>query len=603
MKSAVTSIAAPLLVAAVTLIAFAPVLQNGFTNWDDPPSLLYNPNYRGLSWPHLLWMFTTFQNSLYRPLTWMTLGADYLVWGMNPAGYHLSALLFHAANAVLFYFVALKLLSTTTAGERNALTVAAATAALLFAVHPLQVEAVAWTQARENVVAGFFFLLTLICYLKAVTESGAYQRWMIAAVICYGLCLLGKGAFVTLPIGLLILDFYPLRRLDRAVWIEKAPFFAVAFIGGLIALYGKQHANLLYGLTDYTLLQRFGIAAYGLLFYLWKTIVPVGLSPLYELPQALDELTPHFAASAAAAAAVTVVLFVLRRRFPAILAAWLWYVALLAPTSGVMQNGLQIAADRYTYLPLLAVALLTSALLLFRPKRILLAGAAAAFVVIVFAELTWEQAALWRDSTTLWTHAIAVNPKSYVAHHFLGSALLESGNPDAALEEYRKSRDINPRYASAYMSIAYIQALRGDSSGAIENYRIALKIFPESAAAHFNLANQLFKRGDLEDAMAHYADAVRLNPNEAAAHNNLGFLLARKGDLTGAEEHFQAAIRLAPDDALAHYNLGRLVFARKDYGLAVEYFRTALKLKPESPEIRSALIQAESRQNVLLPGS
>src|ERR1051325_4394008 len=136
-----------LLVAAVTLIAFAPVLQNGFTNWDDPPSLLYNPNYRGLSWPHLLWMFTTFQNSLYRPLTWMTLGADYLVWGMNPARYHLSALLFHAANAVLFYFVALKLLSTTTAGERNALTVAAATAALLFAVHPLQVEAVAWTQA------------------------------------------------------------------------------------------------------------------------------------------------------------------------------------------------------------------------------------------------------------------------------------------------------------------------------------------------------------------------------------------------------------------------------------------------------------------------
>ncbi len=591
MKSTTASVAAPVLVAAVTAIAFLPVLQNGFTNWEDYTKLLQNPNYRGLTWPHLVWMFTTMEDSLYRPLAWMTFGADYLLWGMNPAGYHLTNLLFHSANAVLFYFVSLQLFSIATAAERKTLILTSVLASLLFAAHPMRVEAVAWTQARE--VAGFFFLLTLICYLNAVTKGGAYARWMACALVAYALCLLSKGAFVTLPIGLLILDFYPLQRLDRAAWIEKAPFFTLALIAGLIALYGKQQGGLLYGLAEYSLFQSFGLAAYGLLFYLGKTVAPVNLSPLYEMPRTPAVLTPYFAASASVVACLTAILLILRRRYPAALAAWLWYVALLAPTSGIAQNGLQLAADRYAYLPSLSIALLAAAPLIHWRDRILPAACVGAAAVLVLAGLTWRQTQLWHDSATLWAHAVSVDPGSYVAHHFLGSALLENGRPDAALEEYQKSRDINPSYASAYLSIAYILALRGDSAGAVENYRAGLKFKPNSAPAHFNLANQLLKRGDLDDAMAHYAEAVRLDPNDAAAHNNLGFLLARKGDSIAAEEHFKAAIRLTPSDPLAYYNLGRLLLARKDYTRAAEYLRTALKLKPDSPEIRAALGRAE----------
>src|SRR5689334_10424407 len=264
--------ATPALVAGITLLAFLPVLHNGFTNWDDPPNLLNNPSYRGLGWSHLVWMFTSFHNSLYRPLTWITFGADYLIWGMNPFGYHLTTLILHTATAVLFYFIALRLLSIATGAEQNTLTFAAAFAALIFAVHPLRVEPVAWTQARENVLAGFFFMLTLIFYLKATAEGAAKNyRWMAAAWISYALCLLGKGAFVTVPIGLMILDYYPLRRFDRSVWMEKIPFFGLAIIAGLLAIYGKQQSDLFYGFTEYTLLKRFGLAAYGLFFYLSDT--------------------------------------------------------------------------------------------------------------------------------------------------------------------------------------------------------------------------------------------------------------------------------------------------------------------------------------------
>ncbi|HEY1268694.1 MAG TPA: tetratricopeptide repeat protein [Candidatus Binatia bacterium] len=596
MKAVAASLAAPTLVAAATLIAFLPVLQNGFTNWDDYTNLLSNPNYRGLSWPHLVWMFTSIADSLYRPLTWLTFGADYVLWQMNPAGYHFSALFFHVANAVLFFFVARKLFVIETRAGVHAV-VAAVMAALFFSVHPLRVEAVAWTQARENVVAGLFFLLTLICYLKAVANGGAYQRWMLAAIISYALCLLGKGAFVTLPIGLLIIDFYPLRRFNRAAWIEKTPFFVLALIAGLIAIYAKNQGHLLYGLDEYSLLQRLGIAAYGMVFYLWKTVAPVKLSPLYEMPQSVDAMTPYFIGSAAAASGLTVVLFALRRRAPAALATWLWYVALLAPTSGIMQNGLQIAADRYTYLPSLSLALLAAALLLRWRDRIVSTAAGATLVAVVLAGLSWQQTKVWRNSANLWFHAVSINPTSYVAHQFLGSALLESGQADAALDEYRKSRDINPRYASAYMSIGYILALRSDSAGAIENYRIALKLFPDSAAAHFNLANQLLKQGEIEEAVVHYGDAVRLNPNDAAARNNLGFLLARKGYAAAAEEHFRAAIHLNPYDPLAYYNLGMAALTRREYRQAAEYLRTALKLKPDSPEIRAALNRAEIGPN------
>ena len=231
----------PVLIFIITMVVFIPTLQNGFVNWDDESFLVANSNYRGSSWQQFRWMFTTCYLSSCMPLTWVTYSLDYVFWGMNPFGYHLSSLLIHAANAVLFYFVGLRLLrlsvSSPNVSRQLPIRLAAGFAALFFALHPLQVEVVAWAIGREMAVAGFFFFLTLLCYLRAVeneSKSAAHWRWMGAAWLCYAMSLLGKEVAMTLPVVLLVLDVYPLRRLGgergwfgpqvRPIWWGKVPF-------------------------------------------------------------------------------------------------------------------------------------------------------------------------------------------------------------------------------------------------------------------------------------------------------------------------------------------------------------------------------------------
>ena len=219
----------PLSIVVLTFVAFLPSLQNGFVNWDDEAVLLDNPNYRGLGWEQLRWMFTTFHMSVYRPIAWITMGIDYLIWGMEPFGYHLTSLFFHCSNAVLFYFVALRLLRlamSTTDELKLPLRVAAGFAALFFALHPLRVEPVAWESGEDNLVAGFFFMLTLLCYLRAaaITETGLHRWvWMGGAWILYALSILSKALTVPLPLALLVLDVYPLKRLktDPRTWFQR----------------------------------------------------------------------------------------------------------------------------------------------------------------------------------------------------------------------------------------------------------------------------------------------------------------------------------------------------------------------------------------------
>ena len=230
----------PVLIAVLTGAAFFPALENGFVDWDDEKTLLDNPNYRGLGWDQLRWMFTTFYMGHYQPLSWMTFGLDYLLWGIDPFGYHLTNLLLHTANAVLFYFLTLRLLSLPARAVPGefALQVAAGFAALVFALHPLRVESVAWVTERRDVLSAFFLLWTILCYLRATAGAegdSARWRWLSAAVIVYGLSLLSKAGGITLPVVLLVLDVYPLRRLGveagkwfgpaaRQVWWEKVPF-------------------------------------------------------------------------------------------------------------------------------------------------------------------------------------------------------------------------------------------------------------------------------------------------------------------------------------------------------------------------------------------
>src|SRR2546426_3935266 len=353
----------PLLIAVVTFAAFLPALHNQFVNWDDDKNFLENPHYRGLGWTHLRWMWRTTQLGHYIPLTWMTFGLDYLLWGMNPLGYHLTNLLLHAANAVVFFFVARRILTLALPGpsERgHALAVSAGVAALVFAIHPLRVESVAWVTERRDVLSGLFYLSTILMYLRACEGGERRRGWYWLSVAVFICALLSKSMVVNLPVVLLILDVYPLRRLGatigwwskpaRPVYVEKIPFVLLAAAACAVAVMAQSSVHAAVPLAKLSVPGRLAVSAYGLSFYLWKMVVPVNLSPLYELPRALSLVATPFLLSYGLVVAITAIVLALRRRVPGLPAAWLAYVVVLLPVLGLFQSGPQIAADRYTYL-------------------------------------------------------------------------------------------------------------------------------------------------------------------------------------------------------------------------------------------------------------
>src|SRR5213594_896373 len=291
---------APVLIALVTFAAFLPTLQNQFVTWDDSKNFLENAHYRGLGWTHIRWMWTTHLGH-YIPLTWMTLGLDYLLWGMNPFGYHLTSLLLHAANAVAFFFVVRRILKRAlpSPSERgHALAVSAGFAALVFAIHPLRVESVAWVTERRDVLSGLFYLSAILVYLRACERGARGRGWYWAAVGLFAGALLSKSMVVNLPFVLLILDVYPLRRLGgavgwwsapaRRVYVEKIPFVLLAAAASAIALMAQLSHDTMIPVTHLSAPGRLAVSAYGLSFYLWKTVVPLNLSPLYELPRTMN---------------------------------------------------------------------------------------------------------------------------------------------------------------------------------------------------------------------------------------------------------------------------------------------------------------------------
>ena len=294
----------PGLIFALTIVVFLPTLQNGFINFDDPDNLLNNPNYKGLGWSNLSWMFTAFHLGHYHPLTWLTFAFDYTLWGMNPTGYHLTSMLIHAVNAVLFYYLTFDLLkmAITQPVTDVGLRAASAFSALLFSLHPLRVESVAWATERRDVLSGLFILLTLLCYLKAHDSAAAALRsrtWYRLSVIFCTLSLLSKAIGMSLPVVLVVLDVFPLRRLGggagkwfgpqiRRVWLEKIPFVGLAAVSAVIALAAQRASGAIVAMEAFGPMERLLQSFFGVIFYLVKTLVPTELSPIYELLPGTD---------------------------------------------------------------------------------------------------------------------------------------------------------------------------------------------------------------------------------------------------------------------------------------------------------------------------
>jgi len=577
------------LVALVVVAVFSPALQNDFVTWDDDRNFVNNAQYRGLGSAQLQWMWTTSHMGHYIPLTWMTFGLDYVLWGMEPTGYHLTNVLIHAANAVLAFFLILRLLSLslpTAARNARALAVSATVGALVFAVHPLRVESVAWVTERRDVLCGLFGLATLLAYLRA--QMAAERRWYRLSIGLYACALLSKSMAVPLSVVLLVVDAYPLRRIGgsvgwwspaaRRVYVEKIPFLVLAGATSIVAFAALFTLDNAATLDEVGVVDRLALSAYGLAFYLWKTLLPIRLTPLYEAHGFLVAS----ALSAGVVLAVTTLAVVLRRRFPALVAVWATYVLMLLPVLGIFQNGPQIAADRYTYLATLPLTVLGCGAVAVgwrrwrdSPARATVVAVAVIGVVAALGALTWKQVHVWRDSETLWRHVVALDPGSAVGHSNLGAVLERDGKIAAAIDEFQQALRINPRFAPPHRNWGNALVRQGRFEEAIEHYTAALRIDPDDADAHNNLGAALIRHAepvemlksyfqlmaalsydqevgrvsdrhaDLVEAIEHFRQALRIRPDYAAAHANWGLALEKQGREREAQEHFEEARRLA----------------------------------------------------------
>ena len=587
-----------IVVAAITFVAFVPALSADFVSWDDERNFLTNPHYRGLGLEQLRWMWTTTLLGHYVPLSWMTLGADYALWGMSPRGYHLTNLLIHATNAVLVFVLARQML------QRDA---AAAFAALFFSVHPLRVESVAWITERRDVVSLFFCLLTVLAYLRA-TRGDTLKRGPYAlAILSFIAALLSKGTSVSVPAVLFILNFYPLNRVGPGSWWTPAakrayreviPFGLPALGFVVLSIVALRPPDQL------PLGGKIAVSSYSLMFYLAKTVIPSKLSALYSMPVTVDPLASRFIpAYFAVIAFLFAVIFAIRKR-PGLAAALLAFTAVTLPMLGIVQNGPQIAADRYTYHAGPALALLAGGAWLALDRRLGFAtiSAVGGAIIMTFSVLTWRQTAYWKNSETLWARVLAIEPDSPLGNSAWANVLFKQNRVDEAIDYSLRSVRAAPAYAEGHNDLGVGFARKGAFPEAIERYQTSLALKPGFDEAENNWGVVLASQGQLDSAVAHYRRALASNPDNPDAEVNWGNVLVRRGNTTEAIAHYRRALWIRPDHADAHHNWG-VALAREDkLAEAIPHFQAALSINPAHAESREYLARATQLLRERSPG-
>jgi tetratricopeptide (TPR) repeat protein len=603
-------IAAAVAVFAAVFIVYLPALKADFVDWDDTDNFLRNPNYRGVGAEQIRWMFSTFHMGHFQPLTWLTLGFDY-TWakavfgdGMDARAYHLTNALLHAANSVLFTLLALDILGRTATGmaaSARVLAMAAAFAGLFFGLHPLRVESVAWITERRDLVSSFFFLAAVLAYLKWV-GSGQGRRSREGklyglALAFFVLGLLSKVSVVVLPMVLLVLDIYPLGRWRAEGWrrvvIEKVPFFALSLVFGMVASLGQARNEWLYTLDQHPIPSRLAQSFYGLVFYVWKTVLPFGLLPIYEMRFPVNPLEPRFVVAFVLVLLAAVAIIAARKRAPWLAAAAAVYVLVLTPVIGLAQNGPQEVADRYSYVSCMGWALLAGGSMLAglarRPglaRPMLLAGAVVAAGLFV---LTWRQVGVWRNTASLWTYTAAHAPRSSLAQNGYGFVLLEAGRAADAIPVLRTSIAIQPSNEKAHRNLWRALKESGNDEALIAAYRESIRMLPNLADAHFNLGNALLRRNELQTAITSYREAARVAPEVATYHGALAAALRRSGDLAGAEAENRAALARDPGLLLARYELALVLEAEGRRAEAIAELEEIMRRKPDYAEARRLL--------------
>jgi tetratricopeptide (TPR) repeat protein len=549
---------------------------------------VHNPAFRGFDPRRLTWMFTTTLMGHYAPLTWLSHAIDFSVSGLDPAAFHRTNLLLHAANAALFCLLASRICSLarpeTSAAHPVGLRISALCAALAFAVHPLRTETVAWITERRGLLATFFLLLALLAYLRSFTarEVPCASQKAYAACILFLVCsLLSKALGMTFVAVVLVLDVYPLRRLPervrgwwdpsvRAVWIQKIPFALLGVASAAVSARAQvSAADTVKSLAAWGPLARLGQALFGLAFYVRKTVVPTGLAGLVELPFRFDFFEARFLASAISVGVLATALLLVRRRAPALVAASAIYILVLAPVLGFLQSGPQLVADRYSYVACMPWAILAGGAVLVAieswptlASRVLLA--ASALLLALLFVLSRRQAATWLDSATLWTHAIEVGEDSSVARVNLGGLLAEAGDDAGAIEDYLAATRLRPDNGVAWFNLGILYARQDRLEDAERADREACRTMTPPYKPFVNLGNLYRNRmGRLDDAIEAYraavadADASAPLMYSPVPHLVLGVALRQKGLEEEGRRHLEIAARHPETRAEALRELGR----------------------------------------------
>jgi tetratricopeptide (TPR) repeat protein len=544
-----------LLLALVTLAVYLPVRTHSFVNYDDTDYVTENPFVKnGLAWPDIKWAFTAFHAGNWHPLTWLSHMADCQFFSLNAGAHHFVNVLFHAANAVLLFALLLRLTEKIWPS---------AMVAALFAWHSLHVESVAWISERKDVLSTFFALLTLLSYVKFAKENSRRSFWF--ALLFFALGLMSKPMLVTLPFVMLLLDFWPLQRFPLSAFhfpllSEKIPFFLLTAASCVVTFLAQRSGDAVVSLAKVSLSYRLENAPVAVARYLLKMIWPADLAIIYPMPDRISAI--------AVAASVLVLIFIsaaawlARQRSPYLLVGWLWFLGTLIPVIGLVQVGGAALADRYTYFSATGIFIAVvfgfcdAAQRFHFPKIIF--PAAAVLILGACLIVTEKQLSYWRDSESLFRHALAVTKNNDIALVDLGVALDAQGRLDEALGYYRQAAQLEAGRYQIHNNIATILDKMGKPAEALAEYREAVRLKPDLAFLHNGLGGELATLGQSGEALKEFAEAARLDPNYPWPHVETAKFFFQQGRDAEAVNELRAALGIEPDNfqilaTTAHY--------------------------------------------------
>lgn len=572
---------------------FGQTLAYDFVNYDDKTYVYGNPFViGGITERGLVQAFADTRTGNWHPLTMISHMIDVQLYGLKAGGHHFTNVFLHTLAVLLLFIL---LCQTTTALWRSAFVAA------IFAIHPLHVESVAWIAERKDVLSAVFFMLVLAAYVR-YTHAPSVARYVTVSIlfVCGLMC---KPMLVTAPLILLLLDYWPLKRLIdlrsfRRLTMEKLPLIFLSIVASVITFVLQERSTGSIAQLPFIWRIENAIVSYNI--YIWQIFWPANLAVFYPHPENHLALW-QVALAAGFLIATTIVVLGLRKTCPYLLIGWLWYVVMLVPVIGIVEVGLQGHADRYTYLPhiglYVAFTWLISHLSRSLPHRQQILAGAGVIVVVLLATCSWKQTSYWRNGETLWTHTLAVTKNNDIAHTNFGMLLTDRGELDEALSHFLTALDIRSSSAHRHydLSLALIHgnvgnvlARKGQLDDAITHLRKAVEFQPDYVDAHYNLGTALFQKGDVNEALAEWQTTLSIRPTDSGAHTNMGNALVQEGLMAKAINHYKAALQLDPQSVLPLNNLAWILATCPDSSLrdgvkAVQYALKANQLTNDNP--------------------